>query len=262
MNRSGCFVTGTDTGVGKTVVTGGLAGALRRRGVDAGVMKPVQTGVTVAERDRGGGDGGFLMRAAGLGDPPPLADPPDLVTPVCLEAPLAPSVSARLEGAAVDLDLVRRAYARLSARHPFMLVEGAGGLAVPIRGRYLMAHLASDLGLPLLVVARAGLGTINHTVLTVEFARARGLDVVGIVVNGYPATAAGLAERSNPATIADLTGVPILGVIPFAAGGKEGGIARGIVPRRAVELLDRHLDWERFLAVFGFRIQTHPNGGS
>lgn len=260
MNRPGCFVTGTDTAVGKTVVTGGLAGALRRRGVDAGVMKPVQTGVTVAERDRGGGDGGFLMRAAGLGDPagladpPQLADPPNLVTPVCLEAPLAPSVAARLEGAAVDLDMVRRAYARLSARHPFMLVEGAGGLAVPIRGRYLMAHLASDLGLPLLVVARAGLGTINHTVLTVEFARACGLDVVGIVVNGYPATAAGLAERSNPAAIVELTGVPVLGVIPFAADGKEGGIARGIAPQRAVKLLDRHLDWERFLAVFGFRI--------
>ncbi len=89
---AGCFVTGTDTGVGKTVIAGGLAGALRRRGVDAGVMKPVQTGVASAERDRGGGDGGFLMRAAGLTARAGFSDPPDLVTPVCLEAPLAPSV--------------------------------------------------------------------------------------------------------------------------------------------------------------------------
>lgn len=234
--RGGCFVTGTDTGVGKTAVAAGLAGALRRRGIDVGVMKPVQTGITPAARDRGEGDGPFLARAAGVDDPPAL------VSPVCLAAPLAPSVAAALEGTAVDLAAVDDAFAALAALRDFLVVEGAGGLAVPVRGGFLMADLAARLGLPLLVVARPGLGTINHTVLTVEFARRRGLAVLGVVVNGYDAATAGPAERTNPGVIAALTGLPVLAVVPRVGdldveGGRPGGI---------VAAVDRALDWEEF----------------
>lgn len=234
----GCFVTGTDTGVGKTAVAGGLAGALRRRGMDAGVMKPVQTGVTRAERAAGGGDGGFLLRAAGL------SDPPDLVTPVCLEAPLAPSVAAEIEGTAVSFGMIDEAFWRLRGRHEFLVVEGAGGLAVPVTGRVLMADLALRFRLPVLVVARPGLGTINHTVLTVEFARARGLTVAGVVINGFPVGRDGVAERTNPVVIADLADVPVLGTIPHdpavdVTGGRPGGL---------VELFLDFFNWESFAA--------------
>ncbi len=234
----GCFVTGTDTGVGKTAVAGGLAAGLRARGLNAGVMKPVQTGVPRAERDAGGGDGGFLLRAAGL------ADPFALVTPVCLEAPLAPLVAAQLEGTVVDLAILDAARDQLRARRDFLVVEGAGGLAVPVAEGVLMADLARRWNLPLLVVARPGLGTINHTVLTVEFARARGLSVAGVVINGFPPDGGGEAERTNPAVITGLTGLPVLGIIPFDPG---VDVDRG-QPGAFVELFQRYFNWEAFAA--------------
>lgn len=244
--NGGCFVTGTDTGVGKTAVAAGLAAALRRRGVDAGVMKPVQTGVTPAERDAGRGDGAFLARVAGLDDPP------DWVTPVCLEAPLAPSVAAALAGTEVDVEAIAAAHRRLAARHAFMVVEGAGGLAVPVAPGVLMADLAARFGLPLLIVARPGLGTVNHTVLTVAFARQRGLGVLGVVINGYDEAAGGPAERTNPGVIAALTGLPVLGLVPRdprvdVEAGEPGGI---------VDAVDGHLDWERFFEQLAMHTVT------
>lgn len=249
--RGGVFVTGTDTGVGKTAVAAGLAAGLRRRGVDAGVMKPVQTGFSPAERDVGRGDGAFLARVAGVDDPPAL------VTPVCLPAPLAPAVAAELVGAEVDLRAIRAAFRELRSRHAFLVVEGAGGLAVPIRSgaalaegcgsaprAVLMADLAALLGLPLLIVARPGLGTINHTLLTASFARARNLPVLGVVVSGYDEATAGLAERTNPRVIAELSGLPVLGVVPRVPrldveAGEPGGIAAAV---------EQGLDWDGLLA--------------
>src|SRR5205823_4609969 len=122
----GIFITGTDTGVGKTAVAAALAGALRSRGLDVGVMKPVQSG---AERGPGGlvaPDGHFLAIAAGV------EDPPEWVCPVCLEAPLAPSVAAEMEGREIDLGVVFAAYRALRERHDWLIVEGAGGICVPI----------------------------------------------------------------------------------------------------------------------------------
>ncbi len=236
----GVFVTGTDTGVGKTVVAAGLAGALRRRGVDCGVFKPVQTGVAPAARDAGWGDGGFLARAAGVGDPPAL------ITPVCLEPPVAPAVAAELGAGTVNLGAVRAAGRELGRRHEFLVVEGVGGLGVPLaagrrvsraaaappggagagggaggegaaeavnRGFFLVADLAAELGLPLLIVARPGLGTLNHTLLTVEEARRRGLTILGVAVNRYPSEP-DLAARTNLQWLPRLTGCPILLVLP------------------------------------------------
>ena len=171
----GLFVTGTDTGIGKTVVTGALARALRARGVDAGVAKPVQSG---NRADDPAGDAMTLLRLSGLdGDPRE-------VCPFSFEPALAPLVAARLQGATLDQEAVVEAVERLAARHELMLVEGAGGLLVPLGEDWTIADLALRLGLPLLVVARAGLGTVNHTLLTVNEARRRGLDVAGVVLNG------------------------------------------------------------------------------
>jgi dethiobiotin synthetase len=167
------FVTGTDTGVGKTVVSCALIRGLRHRGVDAAGMKPIETGVGAA----GPLDAIALRRAAGD------ADPLDDVCPQRFAMPAAPTVAARAEGRQVDLDAIDAAHARLRARHGYLVVEGAGGLLVPAAEDLSMADLAARLGLPLLLVARASLGTINHTRLSLEVARARTQRVLGVVVS-------------------------------------------------------------------------------
>lgn len=197
----GVFITGTDTDVGKTFVAAGLAAALRRRGVDVGVMKPVASGRLDDTR---------LLRAASG-----TADSQDQVTPVRLKAPLSPHLAARLEHRRIDIRTIERAYRGLAARHEVMIVEGAGGLLVPIRDGFTMADLAKRLGLPLLIVARDALGTINHTTLTVEAARSRGLQVVGVVVNRSRPGRPDLAERLNPEAIAKAAQVVVLASLPW-----------------------------------------------
>jgi dethiobiotin synthetase len=171
--RSGLFVTGTDTGVGKTVVACALVRALRAAGVDVGVMKPAETGVGA----EGPVDALALRRAAGSDDP--LED----VCPAALALPAAPAVAAGAEGRRLDLARIRAAATRLRARHDFLLVEGAGGLLVPLAPGVSMADLAAELGFPVLVVARTRLGTINHTLLTLEVLERRGLALAGVVLS-------------------------------------------------------------------------------
>lgn len=207
----GFFITGTDTGVGKTAVTSGLTANLKQRGLNVGVMKPLQTGSEETEQGWVSVDAFFAMQVAGI------TDPMDIVSPYRLEPPLAPRIAAEITGVTIEMDKISQAYRKLCARHDFMLVEGAGGIMVPITGRYLMADLAILLDLPVLVVARPGLGTVNHTLLTVEYAKTRGLQVAGIIINGFEQSEAGLAEKTNPGLIAELTGVPVVGIIPYDA---------------------------------------------
>jgi dethiobiotin synthetase len=210
-------VTGTDTGVGKTVVAAAMAAALRLDGVDAGVMKPVQTGAIPDDDTNrllsvlGGSSPGslraldaeYLKAVAGVDDPMRLICPSMYVTPV------APMVAAEFEGRPVNVGGILSAYRDLAARHEFMVVEGAGGITVPLTEDYLMVDLARSMGLPIVVVARPSLGTINHTRLTVEYARSAGLDVVGVVINRCPARP-DIAERTNPAVIERMCKVPVL----------------------------------------------------
>lgn len=195
------FVTGTDTGVGKTRVTAGLAVGVRLAGVSVGVMKPVETGCAPGPAGLRAADAEVLAEFAGVMD----AD--ELVCPARYELPLAPAVAAELEGRPVDRSAIRRAFAALAARYRLLLVEGAGGLAVPLGDGAVMADLAAESGGRVLVVARPGLGTLNHTILTVEYARARGLRVLGVAVNRWPETP-GLVERTNLARLPEVTGVP------------------------------------------------------
>lgn len=204
---AGVMVTGTDTGVGKTVVAGALAAALRARGIDCGIMKPVQTGALLTEGGKVSADARFLALASGV------TDPPELVCPALLDAPAAPAVAAADAGQEIHILPILDALDELYTRHEFMIVEGAGGLAVPIVGKYLYSDLALEMELPLIVVARATLGTINHTLLTIHFARHHGLEVLGVVINGYPADP-DLAERTAPAVIERLSGVPVLAILP------------------------------------------------
>jgi dethiobiotin synthetase len=200
----GIFVTGTDTGVGKTVVSAALAWTLKQSGKRVVVMKPVQTGT-----DSGGlMDIEFVQRVIGVDYPL------DEVCPYRFPHPLAPLVASSLIGERIDLGRIRSAFHGLSSTHETVIVEGAGGLLVPITEGYLMSDLASDLKLHIIVVVRPGLGTLNHTLLTLESARTRGLKVLGIVINRFPPDP-GLAERTNPGLIAKMTGEPILGVLPL-----------------------------------------------
>ncbi len=200
----GLFVTGTDTGVGKTEVAAALVAGWRARGLDVGAMKPAQSGV----EDGLPTDADRLRTAAGGGDPP------ELVCPYTLRAPLAPAVAARLEGVEIDVQRVLEAAQELGRRHAALVVEGAGGLLVPLSATSTFADLAVALGLPVLVVARAGLGTVNHTALTCEALRARGLRVSGVVLNRSTA-AADPSEPHNAAEIERLTGARVLATLPF-----------------------------------------------
>jgi dethiobiotin synthetase len=205
----GVFVTGTDTGVGKTLVACGLLRALRARGRAAGAMKPIETGVSPA----GPADALALCAAAGARDA--LED----VCPQRFALPAAPSVAAQAEGRRVDLDAVRAAFERLAARHERLVVEGAGGLLVPVAPGVCMADLAAELGLPLLVVARAALGTINHTCLTLEAAAARRLELAGVVISHAAGPLSG-PDAANLSALRELLGARLVGEVPpLAAGG-------------------------------------------
>lgn len=184
----GIFITGTDTDVGKTTVACALVKALRARSFRVGVFKPVATG------DRR--DAKLLWKAAGK-----IQDF-KTVNPVFLEKPLAPWVAGR-----VSLRRIFQGWDRLKKRFGFIVVEGAGGALVPIRKNFWVVDLIRKMGLPVLIVARAGLGTINHTLLTVEALRKRRLKILGIVLNRY--TGENLAERTNPRALRRLLRLPV-----------------------------------------------------
>jgi dethiobiotin synthetase len=198
------FVTATDTGVGKTEVACALVSGARAAGLDVGAMKPAQSGLTPGEAS----DAERLREAAGG------ADPLELVCPYQFEPPLAPGVAARLAGVEISLPRLVEAARALAARHAALVVEGAGGLLVPLTASQTQADLAVALGLPVLVVARAGLGTVNHTALTLEALRARGLAVAGVVLNRTgPDDDASVPY--NAAEIERLTGVGVLATLPY-----------------------------------------------
>lgn len=195
----GVFVMGTDTGVGKTVIAGALAALLRDRGVDAGVMKPFASG--------GWDDTRFLKNASGVQER--LSE----ITPFYFKYPLAPYASLALERRRFKPQGWVKRLRTTWKQHDFWVVEGIGGALVPITRDYDCLDAAKELGLPVLVTARLGLGTINHTLLTVKAARARGLKVLGVVLNATQMRA-GLAEKTNPKVITELAGAPVLAVFP------------------------------------------------
>ncbi|MDP3704204.1 MAG: dethiobiotin synthase [Candidatus Omnitrophota bacterium] len=217
MRIRGFFVTGTDTGVGKTVVACALAAWSRHHGVDVGVMKPVATGGRFVANGAVGhwlsDDARWLAGAAGVDDPWPL------INPVCFKEPLAPWTAARRARAAIRLDTPLAAFRSLGRRHPFLIVEGVGGLLVPLGPRTTVADLAKRFGLPLVVVARPGLGTLNHTLLTLECARRLRLPVRGIIVNQATPPPrdpmSRLAEETNPGILQRIARAPVLGQLPF-----------------------------------------------
>jgi dethiobiotin synthetase len=202
----GIFVTGTDTGVGKTVYCAALARLLRDRGVNVGVMKPVTSGCRSTPDGLVSDDAELLAWSAGISVTSEVA-------PYLLREPLAPSAAAEIDHVRIEFSRILAAYHRLAETHDFLIVEGAGGLMVPLCGGLLVADLVKLLALPLLVVARPGLGTVNHTVLTTFAARQLGIDVRGTVINGFPDKPTP-AEATAPHLIDSLSGAPLLGRLP------------------------------------------------
>lgn len=198
----GLFITGTDTGCGKTTVACALARAAREVGLRVRVLKPVETGCEEVEGERIPADALALAEAAG--DPRSAAE----LCPYRLALPAAPEIAARHENVAIDPDLLRRAFAATAAGADLVLVEGAGGLRVPIAPGLEMAELALLFGLPLLVVARASLGTINHTLLTLEAARSRRLAVAGVIFSHVEPKLSG-ADRANLDLLLDSPAFPV-----------------------------------------------------
>jgi dethiobiotin synthetase len=203
-NYKGLFITGTDTGVGKTIVAAGLTASLANTGMDIGVMKPIETGFSLRSSEAV-----FLKKIAGV------KDSLDSICPYRLKHPLSPFTAAKIENVSIRFERIGRAYEGLLQNHQALVVEGAGGLLVPITREKMMADLALYLKLPVLIISRTGLGTINHTLLSVEVARQRGVEVAGVIFN-HLGPRRGLAEKTNPSVIRHFLDVPILGEIPYA----------------------------------------------
>ena len=203
----GLFITGTDTGVGKTFVAGALATVLRARGIDVGVMKPVETGCVRRDGQLHPQDALYLREKAST------ADPVDEICPYALEMPAAPSIAADVAKIIIDLDRIADRFHHLSARHQLTLVEGAGGLLVPLTDTADYTHLIQKLDLPVLLVARASLGTINHTLLTWHWARHVNLSILGVVVNS-PTGPPTPSEEANLGALTKRLPTSLLGRIP------------------------------------------------
>ncbi len=233
----GLFITGTDTGVGKTLVTGGLARTLKNQGITPGVMKPVETGCKQQKGRRIPRDGSFLKFMAQAGEP--LEE----IVPYRLLAPLAPYVAAEKEKILIEIPKIVHQYRQISSRCSFTLVEGAGGLLVPVTGKHFMIDLIAKLNLPVLLVGRLGLGTLNHTLLSLACLKQRQIPVIGIVMND-PDDCRDQAAHSNPSILQQFSPVPVLGKIPYDKG-LQPSRAKG---KQIAETVARHISVEKILS--------------
>ncbi|WP_340690810.1 dethiobiotin synthase [Hydrogenobacter thermophilus] len=191
------LITGTDTGVGKTFIAYNLAYALKEKGIKVGYLKPVETDV----RDLPA-DGSLLCSITGQ----EIKE----AVPITYSLPLSPYAGILEEGKDFSLQELYAQMRRMQERYTVLMVEGAGGIAVPIKRDYDYTKLAKDWNLPVLIVARAGLGTINHTFLSVFYAKSMGLRVLGIVMNGFEGR--DVSEKTNPRIVEELTGIKPLEV--------------------------------------------------
>ncbi len=196
----GIFITGTDTDVGKTIATAVIGVLIQEKGMDVGVMKPVQCGGSDAEALKN------ILK---------LDDTVEEINPYFVKEPLAPHLAFARQKKSININKIVKGYEALKVRHDVTLVEGAGGLMVPLKHNYLMVDLIKDLDLDIIIVSRLGLGTINHTLLTIHQACSLGLNVRGIIFSQNEKGALGVAEQTNPEAIKKFGQVSILGIVPY-----------------------------------------------
>jgi dethiobiotin synthetase len=205
---AGIFIIGTDTNVGKTMIAAAFAWLIRRKGIDVGVMKPFAAAQKVFSKRYKSMDTATLAKAARVRD----AD--EEINPFFYMVPAAPIMAARIANKSTpSISAAVKAFHKLASKHEFMIVEGIGGIMVPLTREAYVADLARALKLPTIIVARATLGTLNHIILTIQICRCYGLNVQGIIVNGMPEMR-GIVQKNLIPTIEELTNVQVLCVIP------------------------------------------------
>ena len=203
----GYFVTGTDTGVGKTAITAGIVGSLRNLGVNVGVMKPIATGYQQKTGYKSS-DVTILAEATGI------KDPEDLINPVFLPIPTSPYDASKLLSVPIDMPLILTKFKKLRSLHDVILIEGIGGIMTPITKNFFVADMIKAMAIETIIVTRATLGTLNHTVMTCKMCKDYDIKVKGLIINNFDEKGTP-AEKSAPTTLYELTGINIIGIIPF-----------------------------------------------
>lgn len=227
------FVTGTDTGVGKTVISSAISAffSLRKK-MNVGVMKPFESGLSKQDKDLLPWDAICLREASGSNDDL------DIISPYTFESPVAPEVAAMLEHVNIDTSIIDKIFQRLKKSHDLVVIEGAGGVLVPIKENFFFADLIQKWNAPTLIVSRLGLGTINHTLLTNHLLQERGVKVLGVILNNTDGLG-DLPAQTNPDILKKYLNVPILGVFPHVK-----------------DLLKGNVDRERLADMFAKNINT------
>ncbi len=195
------FVAGTDTAVGKTMIAGALASALRIKGLKVSVMKPISCG--------GREDAEFLMACAGI------KEPLDLVNPIFLKEPLSPNVASAREKKKIDLKKITQAFNILKKKYDYLVIEGCGGLLVPVSGKFFVVDLIPLMKAEAVLVSRSGLGAINHSLLSLEALTSRKIKPIGLIFNRLSGGAFSIPEQTNPKIVSEVGKVPSLGVFPY-----------------------------------------------
>lgn len=209
MPEQGLFITGTDTGVGKTVVTAAILAWLRHQGMNAGVMKPIETGVDSECSSPANSDALFLMECGRIKDS--LSE----VCPIRLKPAASPYQAALIENRILKPESIFSACQKLTEKHDWLVVEGVGGVRVPITRDYEVVDLIHDLDLPAVVVARNQVGTLNHTLMTLETLKQNWIPVRGIVLNRTGPEVPDAVEQGQPRLIEELSGTQVLGEFPY-----------------------------------------------
>lgn len=213
--KAGFFITGTDTGVGKTIVTAAILRSFIKKGLKVGAMKVIETGCLNKDGILLPEDGMFLRDMAEMNDPF------DLVTPIKFENPLSPLVASRIENREVELHRIFKSLETLKKKYDYLFVEGIGGVMVPLikeekkKSFYFVRDLIKDMQLPAVVVTRPSLGTINHTLLTMEALKNKKIPIKGFIINFSEPAKNDIAEKTNPQILKELVDVPCLGILPY-----------------------------------------------
>jgi len=200
-----CFITGTDTGVGKTTVTAGVAAVLRKRRINVGVMKPISAG-KLQKSGFKSADVELLSKAANT------SDPADLINPVFLQLEASPYDASKILQTPIDMPLILSNFKKLKSLHDILLIEGIGGLMTPITRKFYVADMIKAMGAPTIIVSRTLLGTINHTVMTCRICKDYGIPLKGIIINNLDNTEEDITKKLAE-TIFELTSIDILGTI-------------------------------------------------
>lgn len=231
------FVTGTDTGVGKTTVTSALCAYCSiEKGLNVGVMKPFESGLSLYGKDSLPWDAISLKEASGSQDD--LA----LINPYAFETPVAPQAASELEHVQIDLENLDMIYGRLKKEHEVVFIEGAGGILVPIKKNFFFCDLMKRWKTSVIVISRLGLGTINHTLLTCRFLKIEGIRVAGVILNDTEGKT-DAATKTNPDILSRYLDVPLMGIFPHIR--REETMDR----KGLVEIVKKNLDMNHILTA-------------